>query len=281
MSHLVLFDGLNLAHRGFATNFGMLSTIAQNILRFTETATHAAFLFDSAEGREKRREVVKAFNQLDQKRGVDGYKIHRPPRTPDFIKQLKQAEAIVRAMGVSIVYSGAGEADDAIATFVRIGHEAKYKITVLTNDKDIYPVLEFDSCSIYNGHSMITAADIKKEYRFSPKQWVDYIALRGKQDQVPGVPGIGDSIARSLVSMYIDIPTIYRNLDQIRYDSEVIYSRLVENAELAVVSRRLAALDMNLGGLPDLDALRMAPRDVPELERLLRELRLFRVMARI
>lgn len=282
--HIVLFDGLNLAHRGYATRLGMLAAIAQNVQRFTETATHAAFIFDSSEGKEKRRKVIDGFNRLQNKtrnKKLEGYKILRPPRPADFITQLKQAESIVRAMGVPVIRSGSGEADDAIATLSHIASQNGYKITVLTNDKDIYPVMQADSCAIYNGQDYLTKREFKRTYGFSPQQWVDFVALRGKHDQVPGVPGIGDATARALVSQYIDIPTIYRNLDSIRYDSEIIFSRLAAHVDLAMVSRKLAALDFNTPRLPSLNALRITPRNDEKLQELLREFKLYRVMARI
>ncbi len=103
-----------------------------------------------------------------------------------------------------------------------------------------------------------------------PDQVVDYKALVGdKSDNIPGVPGIGEKTAVTLLAKYDTLEGIYAHLDEL---SEGVKKKLVAGHESAELSRKLAKIVTDLDIPLDLELARPEVFDPAAVEKVFREL---------
>src|SRR3546814_21019802 len=96
-----------------------------------------------------------------------------------------------------------------------------------------------------------------------PERVVDVQALAGDStDNVPGVPGIGSKTAAQLITEYGDLETLLARAGEIKQAKR--RERLIENDELARISKRLVRLDGDEPGVPTLAALRLRQPEAEE-----------------
>ena len=68
--------------------------------------------------------------------------------------------------------------------------------------------------------------------------------IGNSSDNVPGVPGIGVKTAAQLIGEYGDLETLLKRAGEIKQDKR--RQTLIDNAELARISKRLVTLDQNV-----------------------------------
>lgn len=94
--------------------------------------------------------------------------------------------------------------------------------------------------------------DVAQKYGVTPEQFVDYKALVGdKSDNIPGVAGVGEKTAKSLLQKYVTLDNIYAHLDEVKPRFE---KKLAADKENAYLSRKLAAIVTDLQLDFDLEA---------------------------
>jgi DNA polymerase I len=87
------------------------------------------------------------------------------------------------------------EADDLIADIVRVN--STETIIIISSDEDLYQLLS-DRVSLYSTKKKqyYTNHNLWKEFRITPKEWVDVKAIAGcSSDGIPGIPGVGEVTA--------------------------------------------------------------------------------------
>jgi 5'-3' exonuclease len=121
--------------------------------------------------------------------------------------------ATLNALGIPIVGKAAYEADDIIGTLAATAEGA---VDVVTGDRDLFQVIddERDVRVIYTAGGMsrlqlVTDAVLREKYGVSAAQYADFAALRGDtSDGLPGVPGVGEKTAASLLAQFGDLDGI-------------------------------------------------------------------------
>ncbi|NJD58905.1 MAG: DNA polymerase I, partial [Anaerolineae bacterium] len=112
-----------------------------------------------------------------------------------------------------------------------------------------------------------------------PDQEVDYKALVGdKSDNIPGVAGIGEKTAASLLASYSTLDGIYQHLEEI---SESTRKKLTANKDNAYLSQKLATIVTDLEVRLDLDMARTEKFDPARVEALFRDLEFRSLMGRL
>ena len=109
--------------------------------------------------------------------------------------------------GIAVVGAPDHEADDVIGTYAS---SADLPVDVVTGDRDLFQLIDDDRKVrvIYTARGMknldvLTEASIVEKYRVLPVQYADYATLRGDaSDGLPGVSGIGEKTAASLLGEY-------------------------------------------------------------------------------
>ncbi len=137
---------------------------------------------------------------------VDGEQIEQVD--DDLTVQVPLIREVLEATGIPIVGAAEHEADDVLASLAR--RHAGTSL-VVTGDRDLFQLADDDTSVVYVArgvakHELVTPAVLAEKYGLTPDRYVDFAVLRGDpSDGLPGVKGIGDKSAASLVNTY---PTI-------------------------------------------------------------------------
>src|SRR5665213_643570 len=192
--------------------------------------THLAIVFDKSE--------ITFRNKLYR-----DYKAHRPPAPDDLIPQFPLIREAVRAFDLPCLEQAGFEADDLIATYVRLACERGATATIVSSDKDLmqlvtHCVVLYDTMK----DRRIGIAEVIEKFGVPPEKVVEVQALAGDStDNVPGVPGIGIKTAAQLIVEYGDLETLLLRAGEIKQPKR--REALIENAEKARISRQLVLLD--------------------------------------
>ena len=174
------------------------------------------------------------------------YKAHRPDAPEDLIPQFPLIREAVHAFEIPCLEQAGFEADDLIATYARLACEAKATTTIVSSDKDL---MQF----VGNGVTMydtmkdrrIGRAEVMEKFGVGPEKVIEVQALIGdSSDNVPGVPGIGVKTAAQLIGEYGDLETLLKRAGEIKQEKR--RQSLIDNAEIARISKRLVTLDQNV-----------------------------------
>ena len=174
------------------------------------------------------------------------YKAHRPEAPEDLRPQFPLIRAAVRAFEIPCLEQLGYEADDLIATYARLASEAKATTTIVSSDKDLMQlvgngVIMYDTMK----DRRIGRDEVIEKFGVPPEKVIEAQALIGDStDNVPGVPGIGPKTAAELIGQYGDLETLLKHAHEIKQDKR--RQNLIDNAELARVSKRLVTLDQNV-----------------------------------
>lgn len=117
------------------------------------------------------------------------------------------------ALGVPVLGAASHEADDVIGT---LATGAPFAVDVVTGDRDLFQLVddEHDVRVIYTGRGMsnldvLTDAAVVAKYAILPSQYADFAVLRGDpSDGLPGVAGIGEKTAATLLGKHGDLAGI-------------------------------------------------------------------------
>ena len=173
------------------------------------------------------------------------YKAGRKPMPDDLAVQLPVLKEVLSAMKIKTCELAGYEADDLLGTIAKRFDTQTY---IYTGDRDSYQLVDKSTsvCFTRKGVSDIlelTSANFKDETGLTPAQIIDLKALMGdKSDHIPGVAGVGEKSAYSLIEKYGDLNGIYEHLDEI---PGALHKKLLEGKEDAYFSYKLATIDTN------------------------------------
>jgi len=198
-----------------------------------ERPTHLAVVFDKSE-KTFRTEMYA------------DYKANRTEPPDDLRPQFPLIRAAVRAFELPCLEQIGFEADDLIATYVRQACEAGASATIVASDKDLMQLVN-DCVVMYDTMKdrRIGIPEVIEKFGVPPQKMIEVQALIGdSSDNVPGVPGIGVKTAAQLIGEYGDLETLLARAGEIKQDKR--RQALIENAELARLSKKLVTLDANV-----------------------------------
>ena len=275
-STLYLIDGHALAYRMyFALTAGGSSTrwqtskgeptagtygFARELLRIIEQEKpdYIAVAFDT--GKTFRDKIFPA------------YKGTRAKMPDDLSPQIGRIRQLVDAFNIPRLEMEGYEADDVLGSIARIVAEQGLGVKIITGDRDLLQLVN-ERTTVYlagDDQNYITDEDVIKKLGVRPAQVVDYKALVGdKSDNIPGVAGIGEKTAISLIEKFQTLDNIYQNIDQIENRWK---SKLEQNKENAFMSRELAQIKTDLNIKLDLEHAKTQAWDIPTLEAFFKEL---------
>lgn len=244
MEKLVLIDGNSLLNRAFyatpvfttkdglPTNgvFGFVKLLLKIVS--DKKPTHFAVAFDLHAPTFRHKVYAE-------------YKAGRKPMPEDLAKQFPVLKDVLRAMGICICEKEGYEADDVIGTLAK-----KFQIPtyIYTGDRDAYQLVDETTnvCFTRKGVSDIlelSNENFQDEIGLTPSQIIDLKALMGdKSDNIPGVAGVGEKSAHTLIEKYGTLDGIYAHLDEI---TGALNKKLTDGKESAYFSRMLATIDVN------------------------------------
>jgi DNA polymerase-1 len=192
----------------------------------------------------------------------DKYKAQRQKMPDELAIQLPLVKQVLDAMNIKRIEIEGYEADDIIGSLAVKGEQAGLEVIVITGDRDALQLAGQNTRikipSTRGGRTETREYDlikIREEYGIDPHQFIDIKGLMGDaSDNIPGVRGIGEKTALSLIREFGSIPCIYENIEKI--SSPSVRKKLEEGRESAFLSKKLAAIDRNIPGLCSIDDLR-------------------------
>ena len=217
---------------------------------------------------------------------IPTYKTHRvaevgdevPPieKVPDLLTpQVAVIREVLGALGVPVIGAPHHEADDVIGTLA--SHSA-IPVDVVTGDRDLFQVID-DSRevrAIYTGRGMsrlevLTDAALEAKYGVIPAQYADFAAMRGDaSDGLPGVAGVGEKTAVTLLSTYGNLDGIVAAAaDPESGMAPPVRAKILADADYLAVAPAVVKVVRDLE-LPEFDArIRARTREqTAELDRL-------------
>jgi DNA polymerase-1 len=223
-------DGLQLnAVFGFCN---MLWKLLRD-MKAEDKPTHLAVVFDLSE-KTFRTEMY------------PDYKAHRPEPPDDLKPQFGLIREAVHAFDLPCLEQKGFEADDLIATYVRLACEAGATSTIVSSDKDLMQLVN-DSVIMYDTmkDKKIGRAEVIEKFGVPPDKVIEVQSLIGDStDNVPGVPSIGEKTAALLINEYGDLETLLKRASEIKQDKR--RQAIIDNADEARLSKKLVTLDTNV-----------------------------------
>ncbi|MCR2811467.1 5'-3' exonuclease [Microbacterium sp. zg.Y1090] len=178
---------------------------------------------------------------------IPTYKTHRVAETvtgapdveqvPDPLEaQIPVIRDALALLGIPVVGLADHEADDVIGT---LATRATMPVDIVTGDRDLFQLVD-DARGvrvIYTARGMsnlevVTDATVVTKYRILPTQYADYATLRGDaSDGLPGVAGIGEKTAATLLAAHGDLEGIRAAAAASEGMSATVASRILAAAD--------------------------------------------------
>src|SRR5271163_1514195 len=263
---LFLLDGMALvyrAHFAFATNpirtasgrntsaiYGFTNTLLELLAK--QTPTHLAVVFDTAAPTARHVEFP-------------AYKAQRQEMPEELSSAIPDVKRLIRAFNLPVLELDGYEADDIIGTLAREACPAGFTTYMVTPDKDFGQLVN-EHVLIYRPSRMSDDAEILGVPEVLAKwkivrcdQVRDILGLWGDtSDNIPGVPGIGEKTAQKLVAQYDSLES---TLDHAAEQKGKLRESLEKFRDQALLSKRLATIDVNVPLPFEPEKLRIGPRD--------------------
>ncbi|GAB6393565.1 MAG: DNA polymerase I [Treponematales bacterium] len=183
-----------------------------------------------------------------------GYKATRQKAPEDLHAQTPLVEEFLSALGVRSLCVPGFEADDIIATLAGMCRAEGRECFILSSDKDLLQLVGGGTAALRPSKTaredssrgglpcdLVGPAEVKAEWGVGPEKMLDLLSLTGdSSDNVPGVKGVGDKTAVSLMTRYGSLEAVYENLAGIE---GAVGRRLAEGRESAFFSRGLIKLN--------------------------------------
>lgn len=171
------------------------------------------------------------------------YKATRKPMPTELKCQIEPLKKMLKLMNIDYCEKLGVEGDDVVGTLAK--RFADTQTIIVTADRDTLQLID-DTTSVYftkKGTSelyIVNEEVLKNDYKVSPKQIIDLKALQGdKSDNIPGVAGVGEKTAQTLIEKYGSLDGIYDHIDEL---SGKLKDNLISHKEDAYLSYKLATI---------------------------------------
>lgn len=176
------------------------------------------------------------------------YKGTRKPMPAELHEQVPVLKELLRAMNVTVVEKPGFEADDLLGTMARIAEGRGCNVTIVSGDRDLLQlVTEKVTLRIPKtkaGKTVVedyTPDKVREVYQLEPEQIIDLKGLMGdSSDNIPGLPGVGEKTATTLLLSYGTVEEVIAHVDEIK--PKKAHEALINSPELAVMSKELATI---------------------------------------
>ncbi len=220
----------------------------------------------------------------------EGYKANRKGMPNELAEQMPIIKDVLKYMNITIIEKEGYEADDILGTLAKRGESEGIDVTILSGDRDTFQ-LATDKVTIRiprtkagkTEEDNFNRSKILEEYGVEPKQLIEVKGLMGDtSDNIPGVPGVGEKTALNLIKEYKTIENLYKSLDEGKAVSVKgkMKEKIVENKELAELSRFLGTINIEVPIEQSIDDLKVKEWNKQEVLNIFKELNFNRFIDR-
>ncbi|HLT23712.1 MAG TPA: DNA polymerase I, partial [Ignavibacteria bacterium] len=279
---LVLVDGMAMVYRAYfalisrplinkkgkntSAVYGFVNSLVK-VLE-DEKPEYAAVCFDTQEPTFRHKEFPQ-------------YKAQRMEIPSDMPWQITMVKEVIKAFNIPMLEVHGYEADDIIGTLAKMAEKKGMTTYMVTPDKDFMQLVTDNILMLKPARSqaggmikdveMIDKDGVMEKFGVAPEQVIDVLGLMGdSSDNIPGIKGVGEKTAISLIQEYGSIDNIYKNVDSIT--KVKLKEKIVNDKDMAMLSKMLVTIktDVPIDIKPE-DLIRAEP-DNAELTRLFEEL---------
>lgn len=195
------------------------------------------------------------------------YKANRSETPDDLLAQFEPTKQILDALTIPVIETPGYEADDALATLAMQGIEKGHRVFIVTSDKDMLQLVG-PMLKVYDPikNRVLDESYVQERFSLPPERVVEYMALVGDaSDNIPGVKGIGDKTAKTLLAQFSSLDELFSRPQEIK---NLRVRGMIENGRdsmelslaLATINRQVPMGDISVEkfglGAPDTDRLR-------------------------
>ncbi|MFA4867519.1 MAG: DNA polymerase I [Pedobacter sp.] len=251
MKKLFLLDGMALIYRahfalsknprftstGINTSavMGFANTLMEVLKK--ESPTHIAVVFDTDAPTERHIDF-------------EAYKAHRQAMPEDLSAALPYIFKLIEGFKIPVITKDGYEADDIIGTLAKEAEKEGFMVYCMTPDKD-FAQLVSDNIFIYKPARMGNEMEIMGVPEVLAKweienvtQVIDILGLWGDAvDNIPGIPGIGEKTAKSLIKQYGSVENIIANSHELKGKQR---ENVETYAEQGLISKKLATIILDV-----------------------------------
>lgn len=279
MKRAILIDGNNLLFRSYYA-----TAYTGNMMKNSKgVPTNAIFGFVNMINKiikeEEPEYILVAFDKGKNFRHklYKNYKDGRIETPHELLSQFPLAKEFLDYKGIKHLEIDDYEADDIIGTFAKMADEDKsYDATIISSDKDLLQLISSDvSMKLLKQKDYIfyNEEEFIRTYNFEPIHIIDLKALEGdKSDNIPGVKGIGEKTALTLISKYKTIENLYNHIDEIKGK---LQEKLIIDKENAEFSKMLATIYKDINFDLTFEDLKMEKENADKLIKFFEELEFY------
>ena len=216
----------------------------------------------------------------------EAYKGTRKGMPDELREQVPVLKELLSAMGIPLLMLEGYEADDLLGTVARKSEAKGMDVVIVSGDRDLLQIAT-DKIMIRmpktkRGVTEIEnyyAEDVLSAYRVTPLQIIELKALMGdSSDNIPGVPGIGEKTATSLIAAYGNIENAYTHVEEIKPNRAK--EALRSHYDMAVMSKKLATICVDAPVEFDWEKARLSALYTPEAYEWCRKLNFKKLLER-
>ena len=263
MKKIILVDGNNLLFRSYyATAYS--GNLLKNSKGFPTNALYGfVSMMNKIIHEEKPEYIAVAFDigKNFRKQKYDFYKEGRQKTPEELHLQEPYARKILSGMGIPYFELAPYEADDIIGTLAKkVEEDPEFEGVIISSDRDLLqlvsPQLEMKLLK-QKEYIRYNIESFKKDYGIEPIRIIDMKGLSGdSSDNIPGVKGIGEKTALTLLQKYGSVEGIYDHIDEIKGKTK---EKLLADKESAFMSKEIATIyrdvPLNIKNLEDIKYL--------------------------
>jgi DNA polymerase-1 len=189
------------------------------------------------------------------------YKAHRPKMPDDLSVQVQPIKDIINAFRIPNVEVEGYEADDVLATLAKKAEKKRVDVFIITADKDINQVLSPRIKTYDTMRDKITESrDVIERFGVEPSRFPEIMALMGDvSDNIPGVSGVGEKTAVSLLKEFGTLDALMKNHSRIKKPK--LRQAISENLENIRLSLQLAVINTHVPVKVSVDELKLNEPD--------------------
>ncbi|HEY6875083.1 MAG TPA: DNA polymerase I [Candidatus Dormibacteraeota bacterium] len=212
------------------------------------------------------------------------YKAGRRAMPDDLRPQIEKVRDVLTAFTIPIYGLAGFEADDLIGTFARVAEEKGHPVTIVSGDLDCLQLVT-ESVEALVPRRGITDTfvygpdQVRQRYGFEPPQLIDYKALRGDtSDNIPGVPGVGDKTAATLVQDFGSVEALLERVEELKEGR--LKTSIKANADQIRLGKRMVTIVRDAPVELDLEAARWTRYDYERVRELFDRLEFRQLLSR-
>lgn len=218
----------------------------------------------------------------------DGYKATRKGMPEELAVQLPIIKELLTNLGYTIIERPGFEGDDILGSIAHKCSSSGDSCIIVTGDRDCLQLVNENVtvrlASTKGGNPSVQFFDeslVEEIYGVAPKQLLDIKALQGdSSDNIPGVKGVGEKTATSLIKTFGSIEYIYNNIEQIDIKDNV-RKKLIADKDMAFLSRDLGEISKDAPIDNNLDNFKKSDGNPAGAVALLKKLEMYTLLGRL